>query len=176
MLVRVGSCILACIEKICDYINDAAFAYMAVSGESFCTSAWNGFLLNLKHMTKFTFANLIAKMFILLGKVAITAGNMFSLYKVMQYRNDLEEVSSLLAPMVLIGAVTFMTASIFLGLFDTAVMALMTCLAIDMDLNGDEPQHGPPTFHEKATNIKNTAGANAEKVEEEGGALEEVLL
>ena len=176
MLVKVGSCILACIEKICDYINDSAFAYMAVSGDSFCTSAWNGFLLNLKHMMKFTFANLIAKIFILLGKVAITAGNMFSLYKVMQYRNDTEEVSSLLAPMVLIGAVTFMTASIFLGLFDTTVMALMTCLAIDMDLNGDTPQYGPKTFHDKAENIKNNTNSNSEKVEEEGGALEELLI
>lgn len=139
LMVKVAECVLACIEKICDYINESAYAYMAVTGENFCSSAWNGFLLNIKHILKFSFANMIAKVFILLGKVAITAGNMVSLYNIMKYRNDLEEVSSLLAPMVLVGVISFMTASIFLGLFDTAVMALMTCLAIDMDMNDGSP-------------------------------------
>ena len=80
VLVRVAACILSCIEKVCDYINESAYAYIAVSGDNFCSGAWNGFLLNVKHMLKFSFANMIAKIFILLGKVAITAGNMFSLY------------------------------------------------------------------------------------------------
>lgn len=173
MLIKVASCILACIEKICDYLNESAYAYMAVSGDNFCSAAWSGFLLNIKHMLKFSFANMIAKVFILLGKVAITAGNMFSLYQVMKYRNDLEEVSSLLAPMVLVGAVTFMTASIFLGLFDTAVMALMTCLAIDMDMNGGNPKFGPPTFHDSVGKIETKENKVAE--EAEGGNLEQLL-
>lgn len=166
LLVKVASCILACIEKICDYINESAYAYMAVSGDNFCMSAWNGFLLNIKHILKFSFANLIAKVFILLGKVAITAGNMVSLYYIMLWRGDDGEVSSFLGPMVLIGAVTFMTASIFLGLFDTAVMALMTCLAIDMDMNDGAPKFGPPTFHDSVGKIDTE---NRKKVEEEGG-------
>lgn len=173
LMVKVAECVLACIEKICDYINESAYAYMAVTGDNFCMSAWNGFLLNIKHILKFSFANMIAKVFILLGKVAIVAGNMFSLYEIMKYRNDLEEVSSLLAPMVLIGVVTFMTASIFLGLFDTAVMALMTCLAIDMDMNDGSPKYGPPTFHDGVKKIDENTG---EKVAEEGGCIEEQLL
>jgi len=166
-MVKVAECILACIEKICDYINDSAYAYMAVTGDNFCVSAWSGFLLNLKHMLKFSFANLIAKVFILLGKVSITAINMFSLYEVMKYRNDVEEVSSLAAPMILVGAITFMNASIFLGLFDTAVMALMTCLAIDMDMNG-APKFGPPTFHDSTGKIEK----HGQQVDAEGGCKE----
>jgi hypothetical protein len=50
LIICCADCCLACIEKICDYINAAAFAYMAVSGDSFCVAAWNGFLLNLKHI------------------------------------------------------------------------------------------------------------------------------
>jgi len=166
MLVKVAECILACIEKICDYINESAYAYMAVSGENFCVSAWNGFLLNIKHMLKFSFANIIAKVFILLGKVAITAGNIFSLIEIMKYRKDWEEVSSPAGPIILVGALTFMTASIFLGLFDTAVMALMTCLAIDMDLNDGAPKFGPPTFHDHMTKVDEH---NHKAEEEEGG-------
>jgi len=58
--VGCATCVLNCIEKICDYLNEAAFAYQAVTGENFLTSAWEGFLLNLKHVVKFAFANTIA--------------------------------------------------------------------------------------------------------------------
>lgn len=156
-LVACGACILRCIEKVCDYLNTAAFAYMAISGDGFCGSAWNGFLLNVKHMLKFTFANFIAKIFTLLGKIGIVVGNLFSLLFIMKnITKDTEEVSSLLGPMILVGVISFFTASIFLGLFDTAVMALMTSLAVDMDVHDGEPQWGPPTFHEGVSKVKST--------------------
>lgn len=54
--VKCAMCLLECLEKITDYINQSAFAYQAVAGDHFCASAWDGFLLNIKHMLKFTFA------------------------------------------------------------------------------------------------------------------------
>jgi hypothetical protein len=48
---------------------------MAVSGDSFCTSAWNGFLINLKHCVKFYFAQEIGGFFIFMGVVFITLIN-----------------------------------------------------------------------------------------------------
>jgi len=156
-IVACGDCILGCIEKICDYINTAAFAYMAVSGDGFCGSAWNGFLLNVKHLLKFAFANFIAKIFTFLGKVGIVVANLFSLKFIMDHVfMDTEEVSSYLAPMLVVGFISFLTASIFLGLFDTAVMALMTSLAIDMDAHGGDPSYGPKTFHDGVTKVKDT--------------------
>ena len=131
---------------------------MAVSGENFCTSAWNGFLLNIKHIMKFSFANLLAVVFIFIGKLSLTIGNMFSCYFIMKnITKDTEEVSSLLGPLFVVGVTTYLTASIFLGLFDTAVQALMTCLAIDMDMNDGHPAFGPPTFHDSIGGIENHA-------------------
>lgn len=128
---------------------------MAVSGEPFLTSAWNGFLLNVKHMLKFSFANLIAKVFTFLGKLAITVGNCFSLYFIMKnITKDTDEVTSLIGPMTVVAVVTYISATIFLGLFDTAVMSLMTCLAIDMDLHDGEPAFGPPTFHDSIAKVQ----------------------
>lgn len=83
-MVRCGECVLACIEKICDYINDSAYAYQAVTGDSFCIAAWNAFMLQLRHIMKYSFAQMIAKIFILLGKIGITAGNMVSCYYIMK--------------------------------------------------------------------------------------------
>lgn len=91
--VACGTCILNCIERICDYINEAAYCYQAVSGDSFISSAWNGFLLNLKHGLKFGFAKFMAKIFILKGKVSIVVASCFTLYWLMMARKDLEEVN-----------------------------------------------------------------------------------
>lgn len=148
VIICVADCLLKCIEKICDYIQESAYAYMAISGDSFCTSAWNGFLLQLKHAMKFSWANFLANMFIFIGKVAIVCINLFSLYMIMKFvTKDLDEITSVAAPFAVVGIVTYISASTFLGLFDEVVLAMMNCLAIDTDLNGT-PIYGPPTFHD----------------------------
>jgi hypothetical protein len=137
-VLKCGLCYINCLEKVTDYINESAYAYMAVSGESFFKSAWNGFLLNVKHIMKFSFANMIANVFIFLGKVGLTTGNVFSLIFIMNtITKDSEEISSVLGPCLVVGVFTYFTASVFLGLFDTAVLTMMTSLAIDMDMNGN---------------------------------------
>ena len=146
-IVACAQCILACIEKICDYINDSAYAYQAVTGDAFCKAAWNAFMLQLRHMAKFSFAQLIAKVFILLGKVGITAGNMVSCYYIMllvfkdmddhlNQPNPDPAVTQAAGSVLLVGVFSFMVASIFLGILDTAVLSLLTNVAIDMDNNG----------------------------------------
>lgn len=148
IIVGCANCCLKCLEKVVDYLNKSAYAYMAVSGDSFCTSAWNGFLLNVKHTLKFGWANFLAGMFIWTGKIAITILNVFSCYMIMKYiTKDIGQISSPIIPLAVVGGITYITANIFLSLFDEAVLGLMTCLAVDMDLN-NEPKYGPPTFHD----------------------------
>ena len=157
-ILNCANCCLACIEKVCDYINQAAYAYMAVSGDNFCVSAWNGFLLNLKHVLKFAWANMLAAIFVFIGKIGLVVLNCFSLYMIMKHvTHDLTEISSLVGPMVIVAVITYLAATVILGLFDEVVLALMTCLAIDSDLNKD-PKHGPPTFHDKVLNIYQDKG------------------
>lgn len=79
-MIKCGECILKCLEKICDYINNAGLAYMAVTGDSFCRSAYNGFLLNLKHASAFALAKYFATFLILLGKAGVTMLNVFTCF------------------------------------------------------------------------------------------------
>jgi len=93
MMFKCGMCYINCLEKVTDYINEAAYAYMAVAGDSFLSSAWSGFLLQVKHLLQFSFANMIAKVFIFIGKVGITVGNVFSLVFIMKtMTGDWDEV------------------------------------------------------------------------------------
>jgi choline transporter-like protein 2/4/5 len=139
---------------------------MAVSGDNFCTSAWNGFLLHIKHGAKFAFANFLANLFIFIGKAAIVVLNCFTVFLIMQHvTDDLKEIDSPLVPVVFVAIVTYIVASIFLGLFDEVVLALLTCLCIDTDLNGGTPVFGPPTFYD---DVRYFGGNKSKKdVEEE---------
>lgn len=157
-LLSCAACCLSCIERICDYLNESAFAYMAVSGEPFLTSAWSGFLMNLKHGAKFLFANSIAKVFIFLGKLAITLTNCFSLWMIIKYvSGNAHTVSSPIGPVVLVGLVSWITADLFLSMFDETVMAMLTCVSFDLDMNDGELKFGPQTFHDKFYDKKEDA-------------------
>lgn len=131
---------------------------MAVSGEGFCTSAWNGFLLNMKHVMEFAWANTLAMLFIFTGKISLVAVNCGFLYFTMSFiTKDFsgpDAVSSVWGPIVVVAIITYVAASVFLGLFSNTVLSLMTCLAIDIDLNDGEPKYGPPTFHDSLGNFK----------------------
>jgi solute carrier family 44 (choline transporter-like protein), member 2/4/5 len=154
-VVCVAECVLSCIEKICDYVNQSAFAYICITGDGFFEGAWKGFLLNVKHMLDFTFANYIAKVFILLGKVTLVAVNSFTLVFIMKDATGVAEgLHSIWGAVALSGLITFITASLFLGIFENAVLALMTCLCVDMDLHDGEPKYGPATFHDSIEKVK----------------------
>lgn len=121
---------------------------MAVTGENFCTSAWNGFLLNLSYGLTFAWSNLLASMFIFLGKLFIVVVNCFTLLAIMKARGDTEEVTSIGGPLITCCIASYFTANLFLGVMDEAALAIMTCLCIDTGVNEGEPQFGPKTFYD----------------------------
>ena len=93
-------------------------------------------------------------MFIQMGKIMITCLNCATFYMIMKYgTKSLNNVSSIWGPIVVIAIATFITAQIFLGLFDEATTATLHCLCIDLDLNDKQPKFGPPSFHEKLSKI-----------------------
>lgn len=148
-MVGCITCILNCVEEIVDYLNESAFAYMAVTGDKFLTSAWNGFLINLKHGLKFAFAQMIASVFVWMGKIGIVIGNCFTCFIIMKYiTHDVKEVKSVWPPLIMTGTITFLIASLFLSIFEETVTAIMMSLSIDIDANQGEPQFGPATFHD----------------------------
>jgi hypothetical protein len=105
----------------------------------------------MKHGLEFAWARVLAELFILTGKLSLVALNCGLLYITMNYVFDdfsgSDAVSSIYTPMIVVALITYIAASVFLGLFSNTVLALMTCLSIDVDLNGT-PKFGPPTFHD----------------------------
>lgn len=69
-------CALKCVEELVEYLNKVAYAYMAITGNKYCSSAWNGFLLNIKHICQFYLTIQLAEGFIKLGVFMIVLSNL----------------------------------------------------------------------------------------------------
>ena len=101
---------------------------MAVSGKNFFSSAWNGFLLNLKHGIVFVWANFLAKLFIALGKVGITVLNVYTCYLLMKMRGDLVEPG--MNPKVPLIFVAFSLTSFKIFSLECLMKELLLCLPV----------------------------------------------
>jgi len=79
------SCCLDCLEALIEYLTALSYAMMSISGDPYCSSAWNGFILNLKHCVKFYMAITIGKMFVFMGCLGVVAANAGTCYLLLHY-------------------------------------------------------------------------------------------
>lgn len=66
-------------------------------------------------------------------------------YHVLPEENK-KEVDSPYTVLIFLAVISYYMASIFLGMFDTSVTAMMTCVGIDFANNGADMKFGPEAF------------------------------
>lgn len=71
-LLNCIRCCLSCFDKFMRYLTKNAYIYMALSSESFCTSALNAFILMLKNAAKFAFVEGFSDFFMFIAKLSIS--------------------------------------------------------------------------------------------------------
>lgn len=78
----------------------------------------------------------LASMFIFIGKAAIVGANVF-LFKVCleNVTKENEELNSQFGPTLVVTIITYIFASMFIGMFDESVNALLISFAIDANAN-----------------------------------------
>ena len=84
-IVCLFMCWIHCLEAAIEHLNSLAYAMIAISGDSYCKSAWNGSMLNLKHCSKFVIAKSFASGFVFLGIIGVVAGNMGTCWLLMKH-------------------------------------------------------------------------------------------
>ena len=142
---------MRCIENVIEYLSKTGYAYMAISGQPFCKSAWNGFLLNMKYCAKFYFAHSIASMFVFIGILFITGSNLLvGVFLVNYVTKEVDDPEiELRSTFIIFLILSIFVASVCLGLFDDAVVVILQCYAVDADLHYGKPKFGPTSYHEK---------------------------
>ena len=155
LIACIAMCCMRCIENCIEYLNKIAYAYQAISGEPFCKSAWNGFLLNLKYCAKFYFAITISGWFIVIGILFVVFSNMMiGLFLVNYVTKEADDPDvELYGPAFVFFMNSLIVSIVCLGLFDDAVIAILQCYATDTDLHGGYPRFGPKSYHEKLRKV-----------------------
>lgn len=140
-------CCLDCFDRFVRYINRNAYIYMALSSESFCSSALNSFILILKNAAKFAFVEGIADVFMFLAKFFISISTTVASWGLMSVMTDIE---SPFMPLFVIFLLSYMIASVFIAVFDVAANTILQCYLMDKSIaaqNGlNDPDHIPPTM------------------------------
>lgn len=150
------NCIVLCIRCCChmlvdllEALNKNAYAYMAITGDTYCDSAKRGFVLWLCHFIEYQLAMMMASWLVFTGTLFITLLNFavyIGIYKAM-------DGGAVAIPQIIIVLIcSLATTSLCLNQFDECIVGIMMSMAIDEELNGDF-MFGPKTFHEKIDEI-----------------------
>jgi len=142
-------CLVRCLEEYLIIVDRAALAYMAVSGEPYCTSGMNGFLLIWKHLFSFMFSRRVGNTLVFMGTMIMCGLNSLCFYLIMKQNGNWYRLNSVWLPFVVLIFATLFISNTFLGLFEAAITGTLICLGIDMDLNNGSPVNGPPDLHDK---------------------------
>ena len=120
---------------------------MALSGESFCSSALNSFILILKNSAKFAFVEGIADVFMFLAKFFISIATTGLSWLFMGLMADVE---SPFLPLFVVFLLSYMIASIFIAIFDVSANTILQCYLMDKEIAAQQglqdPDHIPPTM------------------------------
>lgn len=140
-------CCLDCFDRFVRFLNRNAYIYMALSCESFCTSALHSFILMLKNAAKFSFVDGIAEVFMFLAKALISLLTTVVMYFMIGWTT---EVQSPILPLIVIWIFSYVLSAVFIAIFDIGANTLLQCYILDQEIAKSdgklEPDHIPPTM------------------------------
>ena len=146
-LIACIRCCLDCFDRFIRYLNRNAYIYMALSGESFCSSALNAFILILKNAAKFAFVEGIADVFMFLAKFFISCSTTAVSWPIMK---AIADVDSVFFPLFMVFLLSYMIASTFIAVFDVSANTILQCYLMDKEIAAQQgvgdPAHIPPTM------------------------------
>lgn len=141
------NCCLHCFDRFIRYLTKNAYIYMALSGEGFCSSALNAFVLILKNAAKFAFVDRIADIFMWLAKMFISTATTLASWPILNAMASVEEV---FWPLFMIFLLSYMISHTFIAIFDVSANTILQCYLLDKEVAGqqgvDDPDHIPPTL------------------------------
>lgn len=136
-LVACAQCCMKCLEVVIKFINRNAYVYIAITGKSFFASAAAATALLFKNAAKTVAVTYVAEVTLILAKIAIVGINsilayLFVVYNQSSFANGISNPTS---TVVLVGAITYMVASLFLSNYQLAVDTIFLSALEDLDKN-----------------------------------------
>lgn len=119
-------CCLACFDRFIRFLNVNAYIHVCLTGNSFCSSAMSAFVLALKHSGSFMTTNGIGSLINILGKLTISVGNSVIGYiLIISLEETKNSVQEPLAPTAVVFVMSYLMASIFMGVYSITSLTIL---------------------------------------------------
>ena len=132
-LICLTGYLLYLMDRCVKYISKNAYIQVALTNNSFFTSAWHGFALMVKHVHRFGAATTIGSIFMFFGALCIMAVNSLLGY-VFLTNFDTIKVGSPIPPVIVIGIISGTIAYTFLSIFTFSSDAILQSFLLDEEL------------------------------------------
>ena len=137
-------CCLGCCNKIMEFINKHAYIQIALKGDNFCVSAFEGFGLIIRNLGRFSMLALIGGIFSLIGTLFITVGScIIGYFLITQVDYFSDELNSCVLPVCAFGIVGFVMGRVTMSIFSVSGDALIHSFLLDEELNKGQPKAFP---------------------------------
>ena len=108
---------------------------MALSGESFCSSAIAAFTLALKNAATFLITNGVGGLIRFLGRITICVVNTFIGQMIIKMDPDLkEDIDNPIVILAMIFLMSWALATVFMEVYSVTSLAILQCLYADVDI------------------------------------------
>ena len=140
----VIQCCLGCCNKFMEYVNKHAFIQIALKGDSFCTSAFEGFGLIIRNLGRFSVLALVSGIFSLVGTLFITVAScIIGYFLITNVGIFSDELNSCVLPVVAFGLIGFVMGRVTMTIFSVSGDALIHSFLLDEELNKGQPKAFP---------------------------------
>ena len=140
----VIQCCLGCCNKFMEYVNKHAFIQIALKGDSFCTSAFEGFGLIIRNLGRFSVLALVSGIFSLVGTLFITVAScIIGYFLITNVDTFSDELNSCVLPVVAFGLIGFVMGRVTMTIFSVSGDALIHSFLLDEELNKGQPKAFP---------------------------------
>ena len=125
---------LKCLECCLDKLNRNALIWTAIWGDGFFTAACAAFGLLWRNLGRVAAINTVSFSLLLLSKVAVAAINTAAFGAFFNY-NPAVEVSSWMAPCLVIFVASYGISHIFMAVFQAIIDTIFICFLVDCEQN-----------------------------------------
>lgn len=134
-VVSCTQCCVDCFHRFIKSLNKNAYCLMALTGDSFCSSAIQAYVLALKNLGDLFINDGIGKLLHSLGKVFISVSNTGIGYLVITYVPSYQEDIDQPVPfLLLILIMSYKLAAAFMDVYQDCGLVILQCLYADVDI------------------------------------------
>ena len=137
-------CFFGCLGRITEFINEHAYTQIAIKGDGFWTSAWEGYALIVRSLGRFSALSFIGSMFAFISSLFIGVLSCVIGYFIVTEVNAFSEsLNSCILPVVIFFIIGCFLGSITMSIYGISGDALIYCFLLEEELNYGQAKSFP---------------------------------